>query len=165
MAPPRNMKPYPQSCNRGPQPPLAFMFFSLWDTMLIRAETAGQSRRIHGRKAGLRDGERKSTEKRRGKEKRGRKKSGGRGSWEGKVKIRSIWKRMPPAVHSRITLLWTRDPKTSLKGEWVGQWSACNREQAEANFSSHKGLASVILQSRRRRGGRCRGTRRCWADD
>lgn len=45
---------------------------------------------------------------------------------------------MPPAVHSWVTLLWTHDPKTSLKGGWVGQWSGRNRAQAEASQHSHK---------------------------
>lgn len=46
----------------GPQPPLASMFYSLGDAMLIRAETVGQSLRIHGKK-GSRGGREQKREK------------------------------------------------------------------------------------------------------
>lgn len=113
----------------GPQPPLAFMFSSPWDAMLIRAETAGQSLRIHGDRGLQRRGQ---------EQKKGLKKKRVAVSWEGKVQTLALWKRMPPAVHSWVTLLWTHDPKTSLKGGWVGQWSGRNRARAEANQTSHK---------------------------
>lgn len=59
----------------GPQPPLAFMFSSLWDAMLIRAETAGQSLRIRGKK-GCMGGGQKEREREKRKEKRGRERGG-----------------------------------------------------------------------------------------
>lgn len=49
------------------------MFSSLWDAMLIRAETAGQPLRIHGKKGGEREREKKERKERhrRGGEKEG----------------------------------------------------------------------------------------------
>ena len=106
--------------------------------MLIRAETAGQSLRIHGKKGWEGGGGRKRKRERGKKRETEGAKKRERESWEGKVKTWALWKRMPPAVHSWVTLLWTRDPKTSLKGGWVGQWSGRNRAQAEASQRSHK---------------------------
>ena len=68
---------------------------------------------------------------------------------------------MPPAVHSWVTLLWTHDPKTSLKGGWVGQWSGRNRAQAETSQRFHKRphISDSAAQERREGGewGGCGG--------
>lgn len=96
--------------------------------MLIAAETVGSVSEDTRKERLLREGEQE------GKDRKKKEKEGERGKGEDVGPLKEDAAR----IHSWVTLLWTHNPKTFWKGDWVGQWSDRNRAQAEISQCCYK---------------------------